>query len=162
MVNEATIEAYKAMAKDSECPSMETQIRENLERTCDKFAGNEDKLDRCIFYLEDCASQILDGKRGEALVLARFFTPASAYTWYMLEYDEENDEAFGYIVGPEPEYGYFSVKELQEARMQSGFLRGMQAVERDISVDPKKRTLADLLKAYGEKAPSWWQEKASA
>jgi len=46
--------------------------------------------------------------------------------------------------------------------MQSGFLRGMQAVERDISVDPKKRTLADLLKAYGEKAPSWWQEKASA
>lgn len=29
-----------------------------------------------------------DGKRGEALVLARFFTPASAYTWYMLEYDE--------------------------------------------------------------------------
>ena len=65
MVNEATIEAYKAMAKDSECPSMETQIRENLERTCDKFAGNEDKLDRCISYLEDCASQILDGKSGD-------------------------------------------------------------------------------------------------
>lgn len=65
MVNEATIEAYKAIAKDSECPSMETQIRENLERTCDKFAGNEDKLDRCISYLEDCASQILDGKSGD-------------------------------------------------------------------------------------------------
>lgn len=65
MVSEATIEAYKAMAKDSECPSMETQIRENLERTCDKFAGNEDKLDRCISYLEDCASQILDGKSGD-------------------------------------------------------------------------------------------------
>lgn len=64
MVNEATIEAYKTMAKDSECPSMETQIRENLERTCDKFAGNEDKFDRCISYLEDCASQILDGKSG--------------------------------------------------------------------------------------------------
>lgn len=42
-----------------------------------------------------------DGKRSDALVLARFFTPASSYTWYMLEYDEENDEAFGYIVGPE-------------------------------------------------------------
>lgn len=65
MVNEATIEAYKAMAKDSECPSMETQIRENLERTCDKFAGNEDKFDRCLSYLEDCASQILDGKNGD-------------------------------------------------------------------------------------------------
>ena len=65
MVNEATIEAYKAMAKDSECPSMETQIRENLERTCDKFAGNEDKFERCISYLEECASQILDGKNGD-------------------------------------------------------------------------------------------------
>ena len=65
MVNEATIEAYKAMAKDSECPSMETQIRENLERTCDKFAGNEDKFERCILYLEECASQILDGKSGD-------------------------------------------------------------------------------------------------
>lgn len=65
MVNEATIEAYKAMAKDSECPSMETQIRENLERTCDKFAGNEDKFDRCISYLEECASEILEGKNGD-------------------------------------------------------------------------------------------------
>lgn len=65
MVNEATIEAYKAMAKDSECPSMETQIRENLERTCDKFAGNEDKFERCISYLEECTSQILDGKPGD-------------------------------------------------------------------------------------------------
>ena len=65
MVSEATIEAYKAMAKDSECPSMETQIRENLERTCDKFAGNEDKFERCISYLEECASEILEGKNGD-------------------------------------------------------------------------------------------------
>ena len=65
MVNEATIEAYKAMAKDSECPSMETQIRENLYRTCDKFAGNEDKFERCISYLEECASEILEGKNGD-------------------------------------------------------------------------------------------------
>lgn len=65
MVSEATIEAYKAMAKDSECPSMETQIRENLERTCDKFAGNEDKFERCLSYLEECASEILEGKNGD-------------------------------------------------------------------------------------------------
>lgn len=65
MVSEATIEAYKAMAKDSECPSVETQIRENLERTCDKFAGNEDKLDRCIEYLTECAREIRNGKSGD-------------------------------------------------------------------------------------------------
>ena len=65
MVSEATSEAYKAMAKDSERPSMETQIRENLERTCDKFAGNEDKFERCLSYLEECASEILEGKNGD-------------------------------------------------------------------------------------------------
>lgn len=65
MVNEATIEAYKAMAKDSACPSMEAQIRENLERTCEKFAGNEDKFERCISYLEECAQEILEGKNGD-------------------------------------------------------------------------------------------------
>lgn len=65
MVNEATIEAYKAMTKDSACQSMEAQIRENLERTCDKFAGNEDKFERCISYLEECAQEILEGKNGD-------------------------------------------------------------------------------------------------
>ena len=65
MVSEATIEAYKAMTKEQGCASMKEQIQENLERTCDKYAGNEDKLDRCISYLEDCASQILDGKSGD-------------------------------------------------------------------------------------------------
>ena len=65
MVNEATIEAYKAMTKDSACPSMEAQIRENLERTCEKFAGNEDKFERCISYLEECAREILEGKNGD-------------------------------------------------------------------------------------------------
>lgn len=59
------IEAYKAMTKEQGCASMKEQIKENLERTCDKFAGNEDKLDRCISYLEDVASQILDGKSGD-------------------------------------------------------------------------------------------------
>ena len=59
------IEAYKTMTKEQGCASMKEQIQENLERTCDKYAGNEDKLDRCISYLEDCASQILDGKSGD-------------------------------------------------------------------------------------------------
>ena len=65
MVNEATIEAYKAMTKEQGCASMEAQIRENLERTCEKFAGNEDKFDRCISYLEECAQEILEGKNGD-------------------------------------------------------------------------------------------------
>ena len=54
------------------------------------------------------------------------------------------------------------VKTAEEIARLDAIFAEVQAVERDISVDPKKRTLADLLKAYGEKAPSWWEEKASA
>lgn len=65
MVSEVTIEAYKAMANEQGCASMKEQIQENLERTCDKFAGNEDKFERCLSYLEKCASEILEGKNGD-------------------------------------------------------------------------------------------------
>jgi pyruvate/2-oxoglutarate dehydrogenase complex dihydrolipoamide acyltransferase (E2) component len=65
MIKEEQLAAYKEMAKNASANGMEAQIRENLERTCDKFAGNEDKFERCISYLEDCASQILDGKSGD-------------------------------------------------------------------------------------------------
>lgn len=59
------VEAYKSMAKESSGADMKAQIQENLYRTCDKFAGNEDKLDRCIRYLTDCAREILDSKSGD-------------------------------------------------------------------------------------------------
>lgn len=63
--NEETIEAYKKMAKESSGADMKAQIQENLSRTCDKFAGNEDKLDMCLKYLTDCAREILDSKSGD-------------------------------------------------------------------------------------------------
>lgn len=59
------LEAYKAMAKEGAVASMEAQIRENLEKTCDKFAGNEDKFDRCIAYLNGCAREILENRSGD-------------------------------------------------------------------------------------------------
>lgn len=58
------IKAYKKMAKSSP-DSMVTKIRSVLEKTCDKFAGHEDRLGDCIAYLTECAREILDGKNGE-------------------------------------------------------------------------------------------------
>lgn len=58
------IEANKEMAKASP-DSMKAMIEENLKATCDKFPGNEDKLDGCIDYLTKCAKEILGGKNGE-------------------------------------------------------------------------------------------------
>ena len=65
MINQEQIAAYREMAKNASENSMEAQIRANLESTCDKFAGNEDKFDRCMAFLVQCANEILGGKNGE-------------------------------------------------------------------------------------------------
>ncbi len=58
-------------------------------------------------------------------VYARFFTPDSGWTWYVLEFDGQ-DTFFGYVVGHYPELGYFSLKELESIRGPLGL-----PIERD-------------------------------
>ena len=65
MKNKEQIEAYKKMAKEADSQSMEAQIKANLEKTCDKFKGHEDKLPGCIAYLTSVAKEILGGKNGD-------------------------------------------------------------------------------------------------
>ena len=65
MIKQEQIAAYREMAKNASDNSMEAQIRANLESTCDKFAGNEDKFDRCMAFLVQCANEILGGKNGD-------------------------------------------------------------------------------------------------
>jgi hypothetical protein len=60
-----------------------------------------------------------------------FFTPDSNWTWYTSEFDRE-DIFFGLVSGFEVELGYFSLKELQEARGPMGL-----QIERDIDFEPK-------------------------
>ena len=62
MINEEQIAAYREMAKNASENSMEAQIRANLESTCDKFAGNEDKFDRCMVFLKEVCLEMLGGK----------------------------------------------------------------------------------------------------
>ena len=50
------------MAKNASENSMEAQIRANLESTCDKFAGNEDKFDRCMAFLKKVCLEMLGGE----------------------------------------------------------------------------------------------------
>jgi hypothetical protein len=51
----------------------------------------------------------------DPLVVAKFFLPATGWTWYATEFDGE-DVFFGYVVGQYPELGYFSLHELEEVR----------------------------------------------
>lgn len=75
-----------------------------------------------------------DGKKAEALAVARFFFPVGAWTWYILEADLQTDEAFGVVINGsgEGEFGYFSLKELQTMNV-----RGL-GVERDICFNASK------------------------
>lgn len=62
MINQEQISAYREMAKNASENSMEAQIRANLESTCDKFAGNEDKFDRCMEFLKKVCLEMLGGE----------------------------------------------------------------------------------------------------
>lgn len=58
------LKEYAAIAKKSN-RDMKECIKAHLVANCPKFAGHEDKFERCISYLEECASEILEGKNGD-------------------------------------------------------------------------------------------------
>ena|SRR5258708_5086208 len=69
-------------------------------------------------------------------VRAKFFTPDSAWTWYVLEYsavapDGAERLAFGLVEGHEQELGYFSLDELESVRGPLGL-----RIERDLWFTP--------------------------
>lgn len=74
--------------------------------------------------------------RTDPLVIAKYFTPDANWTWYAIEYDEEQRMFFGLVDGQEVELGYFSLIELEYARGALGL-----PAERDLHFDE------DLLKS---------------
>lgn len=86
----------------------------------------------------------LDDKK----VIARFFNPVGAGTWYVLEDDDwENGRVvFGAAtLGYGLELGSISIDELESLKLPLGL-----TIERDQSVEPFKSTLGELRKAHGE------------
>jgi hypothetical protein len=73
----------------------------------------------------------------DALAQVKFFTQDSNWTWYASEFDGK-DTFFGLVSGFEVELGYFSLKELQEARGPMGL-----QIERDLDFETK--TLKELI-----------------
>ena len=104
--------------------------------------------------LRPCGENLLDEKSREklpplyhgeergldALAQVKFFTPDSDWTWYASEFNGE-DIFFGLVSGFEVEFGYFSLKELQEARGPMGL-----QIERDLFFEPE--TLGELEKKH--------------
>ena len=76
----------------------------------------------------------------DPLVICKFFTPDSNWTFYALEFDGE-DLFFGWVVGFEKELGYFRLSELAQARGPFGL-----QIERDLHFSPMK--LSEVMKLY--------------
>jgi len=53
-------------------------------------------------------------KLEEKILQVRYRSINSNWEWYLVEYDKDKKLAFGYIKGFENEWGYFSLKELEE------------------------------------------------
>lgn len=81
-----------------------------------------------------------DQPASAAKVRIKFFNPSGVGTWYVTEYDPEEDVAFGFcVLGGPGELGYVSLAELRAIKC-SPFGMG---IERDVHWDPKT-TLADV------------------
>jgi len=63
----------------------------------------------------------------------KFFDPYGSWSWYGVEYDPKEQRFFGYVVGQENEWGYFSLVELESLKFC-----GYPRIERDLYFKPIK------------------------
>lgn len=66
----------------------------------------------------------------DPLVICKFFTPDSSWTWYAIEFDGD-DTFYGLVDGFEQEFGSFSLAELESVHGPMGL-----PVERDLYFKP--------------------------
>ena len=73
----------------------------------------------------------------------KFFSPYSSWTWFATEGESQSDDFmfFGYVIGFEEEWGYFSLSELESARAGD-----MPLIERDLYFTPGP--FSDIIARY--------------
>ena len=76
-------------------------------------------------------------KEKDPMVYAKFFTPWTGWTWFVTEGSQEGEDFifFGYVIGFEKEWGYFSLNELSSVRGPGGL-----TIERDLHFTPKRKS----------------------
>ena len=82
----------------------------------------------------------------EKLIIAKYFNPTGAGTWFATEYNPEDKTFFGYasIFGDHnDEWGYFSLDELESVRGMFGL-----GIERDLYFGEKKAGEVELIQCY--------------
>lgn len=67
----------------------------------------------------------------DPIVVTKFFTPWTYWTWYAIAFDPESRNFFGLVEGHERELGYFNLDELESLRGPGGL-----KIERDLWWEP--------------------------
>ena len=64
----------------------------------------------------------------DKIVYIKYFFPAGNWTWFVIEGEPEGDDFlfFGYVIGLEKEWGYFTLKQIEEINLHE------LTVERDL------------------------------
>lgn len=90
-----------------------------------------------LYAQEDVAS-------ADKEVHAAYIIPfRSNWTWYMTEYDRESGDAFGLVLGIEPEWGYFNLEELKELNAQRLILEDFPKTFRELKDSELKKQMDD-------------------
>jgi hypothetical protein len=78
-------------------------------------------------------------RHADKMAVCKFFTPDSSWTWFVCEAGagEDEDILFGFVIGHEAEWGYFSLAELESVRGPLGL-----PIERDLGFRPQAMRLA--------------------
>lgn len=84
-----------------------------------------------------------DASDEETYVTAHWFSVATGWDWFGIEYDEGAREVYGLVSGFEVEFGYFSLDEFEQVNESKGY----EVIERDTGWTPI--TVRELKDRYG-------------
>jgi hypothetical protein len=109
-------------------------------------AGKGDAYDYVPSWIEIPKLYSSENAKEPPLAVIKLFTPDSSWTWFLIEYDPDEELAFGLAVGFETELGYISIAELREVKGPLGL-----RIERDLWWRPRPITqVQEYVAEWGE------------
>lgn len=123
----------------------------------DKGTENKSEIEEPQYYSKDNPENLMTDEMLERVpelyaqedvalvdkeVHAAYIIPfRSNWTWYMTEYDRESGDAFGLVLGIEPEWGYFNLEELKELNAQRLILEDFPKTFRELKDTELKKQM---------------------
>ncbi|HHK1542066.1 TPA: helicase-related protein [Streptococcus pyogenes] len=145
----------------------------------DKGTENKSEIEEPQYYSKDDPENLMTDEMLERVpelyaqedvaladkeVHAAYIIPfRSNWTWYMTEYDRESGDAFGLVLGIEPEWGYFNLEELKELNAQRLILEDFPKTFRELKdTELKKQMDEQELQSVFNRELSFVEEELEA